>query len=70
MENDRQPRGSRYVHGTSPEEHDRLTGMNAMINEGCLREMVLVGGEKVLDVGSGLGQFTRQLARAVGPAGL
>ena len=60
---------SSYVHGTSTDEQRRLTDMNTLINEGCLRELALQGGERVLDVASGLGQFTRELARAVGPNG-
>jgi ubiquinone/menaquinone biosynthesis C-methylase UbiE len=43
--------------------------MNELLNQACLRELALTGGEKVLDVGSGLGQFTRRMARAIGPDG-
>jgi SAM-dependent methyltransferase len=39
------------------------------LNQACLRELALTGGEAVLDVGSGLGQFTRAMARAVAPRG-
>ena len=58
-----------YVHGTSTDEHRRLTDLNTLINEGCLRELALQGGERVLDVAGGLGQFTWEIARAVGPTG-
>jgi ubiquinone/menaquinone biosynthesis C-methylase UbiE len=58
-----------YIHGTMPEEQQRLVLMNTLINEACLRELDLAGGERVLDVGSGLAQFTRALARAAGPSG-
>lgn len=58
-----------YIHGTSPEEQERLSRLNEILNEGCLRELHLVGGEYILDVGSGLGQFTRQMARAAGETG-
>jgi len=58
-----------YVHGTTPEEQRRLSRLNALLNAGSLEAMALQGGEKILDVGSGLGQFTRILARKVGPAG-
>lgn len=56
----------RYLHGTSPAEQDRLSRMNDLINAACLRQLELRGERQVLDVGSGLGQFTRQLARALG----
>ena len=58
---------SQYIHGTSPEEQQRLTLMNTiLLNEGCLKELSLKGGEKILDVGSGLGQFTRAMAKTAG----
>jgi len=43
--------------------------MNRLLNENSLAEMKLAAGEKVLDVGCGLGQLTRQIARQVGPNG-
>jgi len=54
---------SHYLHGTSPEEQDRLSKLNDMINGRSLAEMNLREGESVLDVGSGLGQLTRAMAR-------
>ena len=57
---------SDYVHGTKPEEQERLTKLNDILNEACLRELNLRGGERVLDVGSGLAQFTRRMAKAAG----
>jgi ubiquinone/menaquinone biosynthesis C-methylase UbiE len=60
------PSDSHYLHGTAPEEQDRLSRLNALINEPSLREMKLRPGDKVLDVGSGLGQLTRAIAREVG----
>jgi serine phosphatase RsbU (regulator of sigma subunit)/ubiquinone/menaquinone biosynthesis C-methylase UbiE len=63
------PSESHYVHGTAPEEQRRLSRLNALLNAGSLDAMALSGGEKILDVGSGLGQFTRILARKVGPTG-
>ena len=59
---------SHYLHGTAPDEQDRLSRLNELLNERSLREMALRPGEKVLDVGSGLGQLTRGMARQVGPA--
>ncbi len=57
---------SRYIHGTAKEEQARLTMLNELLNSACLRELGLHGGERVLDVGSGLAQFTRDMARTSG----
>ena len=55
---------SQYIHGTDPEEQKRLTLLNTvLLNDACLKELALSGGEKILDVGSGLGQFSRAMAR-------
>ncbi|MBM3739017.1 MAG: methyltransferase domain-containing protein [Acidobacteria bacterium] len=51
-----------YIHGTEPEEQARLSLLNEILNTRCLRELALQGGERILDVGSGLGQFTRAMA--------
>jgi SAM-dependent methyltransferase len=59
---------STYIHGTESEEQRRLSRLNDLLNEACLRELNLRGGERILDVGSGLGQFTRKMARAAGEA--
>jgi SAM-dependent methyltransferase len=57
---------STYIHGTSPEEQRRLSLMNdVLLNPASLREMSLRGDEAVIDFGSGLGQFSRVMARAV-----
>src|SRR5437763_677371 len=57
---------SQYIHGTHPQEQARLSRMNDLINAGSLAEITMVGGERILDVGSGLGQLTRALARKSG----
>jgi SAM-dependent methyltransferase len=61
---------STYIHGTSPEEQRRLSLMNdVLLNPASIREMALRGDERIIDFGSGLGQFSRAMARAV-PRGL
>jgi ubiquinone/menaquinone biosynthesis C-methylase UbiE len=66
----RRPRATpRYLHGSRPVEQRRLSDLNDLLNQTCLRELALAGGESVLDVGSGLGQLTRGMARAVAPRG-
>jgi ubiquinone/menaquinone biosynthesis C-methylase UbiE len=55
-----------YIHGTSAVEQDRLSRLNRLLNMATLREMRLRKNERVLDVGSGLGQLTRMMAKRVG----
>jgi len=55
-----------YVHGTHPEEQRRLADLNALVNRASLDALAPRRGERALDVGSGLGQFARELARATG----
>ena len=57
---------SRYIHGTDPDEQARLALLNDLVNTACLRELRVSRGERVLDVGSGLGQLARGMARAAG----
>jgi SAM-dependent methyltransferase len=66
MSTHKSQRASSYVHGTAPEEQRRLSLLNNLLNEAALRELNLRGGERILDVGSGLGQFTRAMAKAGG----
>jgi len=61
---------STYIHGTSPEEQRRLSLMNdVLLNPLSLREIALRGDERVIDFGSGLGQFTQAMANKVVPKG-
>ncbi len=57
---------SAYIHGTDPAEQARLSLLNDLLNVGSLRELHLQGGERILDVGSGLGQLSRAMARVTG----
>src|SRR4051812_2788198 len=61
--------GSHYLHGTAPDEQARLARLNDLLNDRALAELALRPGERVLDVGSGLGQLTRGMARQVGRTG-
>ncbi len=55
-----------YIHGTAAKEQRRLSLLNdVLLNKASLREMALRGDERIIDFGSGLGQFTRAMARAV-----
>ena len=55
-----------YIHGTRAEEQRRLSLLNdVLLNNASLREMALRGDERIIDFGSGLGQFSRAMARAV-----
>lgn len=58
-----------YIHGTSPDEQRRLSLMNDIANSGSLREAAVRPGDRVLDLGSGLGQLTRMMARQAVPGG-
>ncbi len=60
---------SQYLHGTSPEEQQRLSLLNDLLNQGSLQELRLQGGERILDIGSGLGQLARAMARQAGTRG-
>ena len=59
-----------YLHGTDPEEQRRLSRLNELLNQDSLRMLDLRGDERILDVGSGLGQLSRAMARAAGPDGV
>ena len=55
-----------YIHGSTPPEQARLATLNRLLNEGALRELAITPNCSILDVGSGLGQLTRAMARASG----
>jgi SAM-dependent methyltransferase len=55
-----------YIHGTDDDEQQRLSLMNdVLLNSAMLRELQLRGDEQILDLGCGLGQFTRMMARTL-----
>jgi SAM-dependent methyltransferase len=58
---------SHYIHGTDREEQERLSAMNEMLNPTSVGMMGLRGVRTILDVGCGMGQLTRAMARAAGP---
>jgi len=55
-----------YLHGSAPDEQRRLAKMNDLLNAPLLRELRLQGNERVLDVGCGLAQLTRGMAKQAG----
>jgi len=57
---------SQYIHGTTRQEQSRLSLLNDLLNSRSIEAIGLTGGERILDVGSGLGQLTRAMARAAG----
>ena len=54
---------SKYIHGTHREEQERLAALNQLLNERCLVNLTFFGEEHVLDIGSGLGIFSRMMKR-------
>lgn len=58
-----------YIHGTDADEQKRLSLLNEFVNAPWLEQVAVRPGERVLDVGSGLGQLTRAMARLAGGAG-
>ena len=54
-----------YIHGYSDAEMRRLTLMQDILNQAELEALDLRGVGSLLDVGAGLGQMTRALARAL-----
>jgi SAM-dependent methyltransferase len=56
-----------YIHGFSEAEMQRLTQMQDILNHSELAALSLSGVNRLLDVGSGLGQMTRAFARALEP---
>ena len=64
------PQDEKYIHGTAPEEQERLSRLNEILNERSLHGLNIRLGERVLDVGCGLSQLTRGMARKAGSEGV
>lgn len=54
---------SAYIHGTDLAEQSRLASFNELVNESFLGFLDLAGATTILEVGSGLGVLTREVAR-------
>jgi SAM-dependent methyltransferase len=57
--------GTRYIHGSSAEEQERLGWMNQLLNTRALEALALRGDERVLELGAGTGVFARALSARV-----
>src|ERR1700739_112389 len=63
---------SEYLLGNADREHERLIRQAARllpITEGFLREAGIASGQRILDIGSGVGDVAILLARLVGAGG-
>jgi len=70
MKNQYSRNKTEYIHGYSDEEQHRLSLLNKVLNQRSLKALNIKQGEHILDVGSGLGQFTREMAKATGKNGM
>lgn len=61
--------GGIYIHGTSPAEQVRLARLNDVLNERLLGEFPARPFPRILDVGCGLAQFTRAMAKGLAGGG-
>src|SRR6266404_1323716 len=53
-----------YIHGTEPSEQRRLAALNRLTNKAFVQFLHVAPGEKVLEVGSGLGILAADVAAA------
>lgn len=53
---------SRYIHGSASEEQRRLSTLNDILNRTYIDVVDPRPGDRILDLGSGLGQFTALMA--------
>jgi len=61
--------GGEYVHGTDQTEQARLALMNGILNARTLAEIPIRAGDRILDIGSGLGQMSIAMAKVSGRSG-
>lgn len=57
---------SRYIHGSASEEQARLSTLNDILNRAYIDVVGPRPGERILDLGCGLGQFTTMMAERSG----
>ncbi len=61
---------STYIHGSASKEQARLSTLNDILNRGYIEAVGPRQGDRILDLGSGLGQFTALMARRAGRGAL
>ncbi len=61
--------GDAYIHGTDPAEQERLSRLNELLNTQSMARLRIEPGARVLDVGCGMGQLSRAIARTAGRNG-
>jgi ubiquinone/menaquinone biosynthesis C-methylase UbiE len=57
---------STYIHGTTPEEQERLATLNKLSNPHFISFMEIHPSDRVLEIGSGLGILARDVAISTG----
>ncbi len=55
-----------YIHGTEPEEQERLAALNHLSNADFMAFLSVNANDKVLEIGSGLGILAHQIALETG----
>jgi len=61
---------AKYIHGSHEEEQTRLSRLNTILNDACMEKMHFSGKERILDVGCGLGQFSRHISKQLNKEGV
>lgn len=63
------PGPSPYIHGSEPDEQQRLARLNGWINAMSRPRAAVQPGDRVLEIGAGLGHFALELAEDAAPDG-